>query len=78
MPPGWSKPSAKSQRRNRGDGDCTQGYDARPKADAVRAASGRDRYLQHPVALVGEQVVGHLDLVELESMRDHRFEIDTS
>ena len=39
---------------------------------------GRDSHLENPVALMHEQVVGLLDLVELEAMRDERAKIDLS
>ena len=35
----------------------------------------RDRHLKHPVALVGEKVIGRLNIVQLEAMRDHRAEV---
>lgn len=40
------------------------------------SCSGRDSHLENPVALMREQVVGLLDLVELEAMRDERAKID--
>ena len=30
----------------------------------------RDRHLEHAIALVGEQIIGFLDLFEFEAMRD--------
>lgn len=33
-------------------------------------ASGRDCHLEHTVALIGEEIIGLLDLIESEAMRD--------
>jgi hypothetical protein len=30
----------------------------------------RDRHLEHAIALVGEQIIGFLDLLEFEAMGD--------
>ena len=46
------------------------------RADRSLPDSGRDRHLQHAIALVGEQLVRLLDLVEREAMRDQRAQID--
>jgi hypothetical protein len=46
-------------------------------SEASRGArSRRDRHLQHAVALMGEQLIGLLDLIERVAMRDERCEID--
>ena len=46
--------------------------------DVLKAArsSRRDSHLQNAVALIREEIVGLLDIVELETMRDERCEID--
>jgi hypothetical protein len=31
--------------------------------------------LEHPVTLIGEEVIGLLDVVQLEPVRDHRVEV---
>jgi hypothetical protein len=43
---------------------------------ATMTWSGRDGDLQHAVALMGEQLVSRLDLIEVEVVRHHRREID--
>ena len=62
------------------DGDRARLEQPVEMADAHRAAapSGRDRDLQHAVALVGEQLVGLLDVVELEAVRHHRPQVDAA
>jgi hypothetical protein len=46
-----------------------------PCAELAVVSLGRDGNLENPIALMGEQVVGFLDLVELEAMRDERAKI---
>jgi hypothetical protein len=40
----------------------------------VLLGSWRDRDLEHAVTLVGKEVTGLLDVVQLEPLRDHRAE----
>lgn len=44
--------------------------------DDPRPRSRSDRDLQHPVALVREEIVGGLDIVQLEPVRHHRSQVD--
>ena len=50
---------------------------AGPDGVARMAKLRRDRHLQHTVALVAEQVVSGLDLVQLEAVRHQRRQVDT-
>lgn len=47
-----------------------------PWAGTPKVSLGGDGDLENPVALVGEQIVGLLDLVELEAMRDERAKVN--